>query len=437
MEYIRLNPARRGLVKPAAAWKWSSAIVNSAPVSAKLIMGWGSGSRLEVVGRSFDARVQPATISDGWVQPGLSRTSCKHRLRIGVCVGVRSSAVSPAVKEQAMNRYRLTALLILLLLFASAARAQSAKAQLTIEASGLEYDDILYSSADVAAHPPGSFDTDLTAIKAAALNGELGDVESRKRMVELLKEAGDPVQRAAMLAVSKIPVFGTLGLLVALNAERVRLHAEGTAMIKSMVEANRTEQRLGKWYHVVYLNGWTRREDVANQTVLIVKPDKNERIYLDLALQHYHKAPATDSPRTEASTRAMICAPSATVDRGAQALDGITTEIFQTTFNASQSSATITRYESSYTEPPKRTVTGDLIPFDCPAGTAHTGPPMPTDRVALYQTVTVTYGATVMSTLDEIGNIKQGDEDKALFEVPSGFKEVRPGDWRHGGFLPD
>jgi hypothetical protein len=43
VEYIRLNPARRGLVKPAAAWKWSRAIVNSAPVSAKLIMGGVQG----------------------------------------------------------------------------------------------------------------------------------------------------------------------------------------------------------------------------------------------------------------------------------------------------------------------------------------------------------------------------------------------------------
>jgi hypothetical protein len=292
-------------------------------------------------------------------------------------------------------------------------------------AGGLEYDQIAYRSADVAAHPPGSFDSDLAAIKTAVLNGELGTVASRKRMAELTKEALDPVRQVELRALSSLPGIGTLGLLIAMNAVKVHLHQEGAAMVKSMMDANRTEQRLGKWYHVVYLNGWTRREDVANQTVLIVKPDTNERIYLDLAMQTYYTTPATDSPRTEASTRAMMCAPSTTVDRGPQALDGITTEIFQTTFNASQSSAIITRYESSYTEPPKRTVTGDLIPFDCPAGTAHSGPPMPTDRVALYQTVTATFGTSVISSLEEIGNIKQGDEDKALFEVPPGFSEKR------------
>jgi hypothetical protein len=327
-----------------------------------------------------------------------------------------------------MNRSRLSALSILVLLFASAEGAYGAKAQLTSQVGGLEYDQIQYRNADGAAHPPGSFDTDLTAIQTAVLDGELGTVASRKRLAELRKEASDPLRRASMSALAQLPVFGRLGMLIAQKAaivERARLRVEGTAMVHSLFDAARAEERLGKWYHVVYLNGWTRREDVANQTVLIVKPDKNERIYLDLALQTYRTAPATDSAASAASTRAMLCAPSTTVDRGPQALDGITTEIFESTFTASHGSATVTRYESSYTEPPKRTVTGDLIPFDCPAGTAHTGPPMPTDRVALYQMMTVTYATSVMSTLEEVGNIQQGDQDKALFEIPSGFSKEK------------
>jgi hypothetical protein len=332
------------------------------------------------------------------------------------------------VKEQLMNRHRLSVLLILVLLIPSAERGQGAQAQVTNEAGGLEYDHIVYQSADAAAHSPGSFDKDLTAIKAAVLNGELGTVASRKRMAELLKEAKDPLRQAAMQGVLRIPGFSRLGLLIAEKAavaERARLYGEGTVITHALIDANRTEQRLGKWYHVVYLNGWTRREDVANQTVLIVKPDKNERIYLDLAVQTYRTTPATDSPGSAASTRAIMCSPSATVDRGAQTLDGISTEIFETTFTASQSTLTLTRYESSYTEPPKRSVVGDLVPFDCPAGTVHTGPPMPTDRVALYQTMTANYGTTVLSTLDEIGNIQRGDQDKALFDVPSGFDKEK------------
>ena len=51
---------------------------------------------------------------------------------------------------------------------------------------------------------------------------------------------------------------------------------------------------------------------------------------------------------------------------------------------------------------------------------------MPTDRVAVYQTVAVKYGSLVNASVDEVGNIKQGDEDPALFEVPAGFREKRP-----------
>lgn len=292
-------------------------------------------------------------------------------------------------------------------------------------ADGLEFDQIVYQNGDVAAHPPGSFAADLTAIKAAVLDGELGTAASRKRMAELLKEAQDPARIAAMSAAGAL--FGTLGALVATNAERAQLQKEGGAIEKSDADAAQAEKRLGKWYHVVYLGGWTRREDVANQTVLIVKPDTNERIYIDLATQTYYTMAATDPSQAQANTRAMLCAPSTTVDRGPQMLDGIATEIFQTTFTATQATATVTRYESTYIEPPKRTAAGALIPFDCPAGTEHTGPPMPTDRVALYQTMTVSYGASTMSTLEETGNLKQRDEDIQLFEVPPGFKEKRPG----------
>jgi hypothetical protein len=45
--------------------------------------------------------------------------------------------------------------------------------------------------------------------------------------------------------------------------------------------------------------------------------------------------------------------------------------------------------------------------------------------------VTTTFGTIVTSTLDEIGNVKKGDEDPALFEVPSGFTEKRPGPIHH------
>ena len=97
-----------------------------------------------------------------------------------------------------------------------------------------------------------------------------------------------------MLA-SQIPFVGTMGALIASNALKLKFIEAGKELGNSGIRAYQTEQRLGKWYHVVYLNGWTRREDVANQTVLIVKPDANQRIYLDLALQTYYTTPATDT----------------------------------------------------------------------------------------------------------------------------------------------
>jgi hypothetical protein len=295
-------------------------------------------------------------------------------------------------------------------------------------ASGLEYDEISFVNADAAAHPPGAFDGDLAAIKAAALNGQLGTVDARQRVARLTREASDPALKVAMMAAARAPGVGILAGLIATTALRAQFAAEGAAMGTEAHDAAINERRLGTWYHVVFLNGWTRREDVPNQTVLIVKQDKNERIHLDLATQTYYTTPSTDSPQTAASTRAMMCSPSTTVDRGAQTLDGVATEVFETTFTAPRLSVTVTRYASSYAEPPERTTTGDLIPFDCLATSAHTGPPMRTDRVALYQTMTVSNGAVSTSRLDEVGNVKQGNEDPALFEVPAGFKEKRPGD---------
>jgi hypothetical protein len=295
-------------------------------------------------------------------------------------------------------------------------------------AGGLEYDEISFVNADAAVHPPGAFDSDLAAIKTAALNGQLGTVDARQRVARLTREANDPALKAAMMAAARVPGVGILAGLIATTALRAQFAAEGAAMGTSVHDAFITEQRLGTWYHVVYLNDWTRREDVPNQTVLIVKPDKNQRIHLDLATQTYYTTPSTDSPQTAASTRAVMCSPSTTVDRGPKTLDGVATEAFETTFAAARMSVTVTRYASSYAEPPERTATGDLIPYDCLATAAHTGPPMPTDHIALYQTMTATNGAATTSRLDEIGNVKQGDEDKALFEVPAGFKEKSPGD---------
>jgi len=310
----------------------------------------------------------------------------------------------------------LCALGIILILGASAERAL---------ADGLEYDQIEFQSADVAAHPPGSFASDLSANESATLSGELGTADSRKRLAVLLTRANDPAQQAAMMLAAQIPIFGTLGMMVAQNAmraQRAHLQEEGKAIGSQMRDAQKAEQRLGKWYHVVYLNGWTRREDVANQTVLIIKPDQNKRIYLDLALQTYYTTPATDTPKSESDARAVLCSPSTTVDGGPHILDGITTELFTSTFTAPELTFTLTRYESQFTEPPKRDVAGNLIPFDCPAGSSHTGPPMPTDRVALYSSMLTSHGAMVVSTLEETGNVKQVDEDAALFEIPTGFK---------------
>jgi hypothetical protein len=296
-------------------------------------------------------------------------------------------------------------------------------------AGGLEYDEISFLNPDAAAHPPGAFDGDLAAIKTAVLAGQLGTVDERQRVARLKQEFSNPALKVAMMAAARAP--GGAGILAALILDatiRGKIAAEGAAMGTEVHDAYVTEQRLGKWYHVVFLNGWTRREDVPNQTVLIVKPDKNQRIHLDLATQTYYTTPSTDSPQTAASTRAVMCSPSTTLDRGPKTLDGAATEIFETSFAAPRMSVTVTRYASSYVEPPERTVTGDLIPFDCLSSAAHTGPSMLTDHIALYQTMTASNGAVTTSQLDEIGNVRQGDQDSALFEVPAGFKEKRPGD---------
>jgi hypothetical protein len=103
------------------------------------------------------------------------------------------------------------------------------------------------------------------------------------------------------------------------------------------------------------------------------------------------------------------------------------TDIFETTFDANGTSAVITRYESPFTEPPKRDVAGNLIPFDCPGGApTHTGPAMPIDRVALYQKVFMSSGSHSLTTVNEEGNIKRTDPEPALFEVPPGFVKKSP-----------
>jgi hypothetical protein len=288
------------------------------------------------------------------------------------------------------------------------------------EPSGLEYDQIRWNSADPASHPPGGFQTDLAAIKTALLNGELGSADSRKRVAEIFKEAADPKRRLEMSALGRIPGVGILGVLIASRAFEVKLRSELIGPVEAQVKAFRLEQQLGKWYHVTYFKGWTRREDVSNQTVLIVKPDQDKRIYLDLALKTYSTSSANKPGLSDASTRAVLCSPSTTVNRGVQVLDTVSTDIFETTFTGSSLSVVLTRYESPYTEPPKRDLDGNLIPLDCP-GATHTGPAMPIDRVALYEVTVTRAGARSLSTVAEEGNIAPTDPDPALFEVPDGF----------------
>jgi hypothetical protein len=303
-------------------------------------------------------------------------------------------------------------------------------ARASAEPTGLEYDQITWVSAELTAHQPGSFQSDLAAIKAALLNGELGSADSRKRVAEIFKEASDPAKRLEMSALGRIPGIGLLAVLIASNAQQVKLRSELRGPVEAQRAALRLEQQLGKWYHVTYLNGWTRREDVSNQTVLIVKPDQDTRIYLDLALQTFYTGPA-NAPASSASTHAMLCSPSTTVNRGAQVLDGVSTDIFETTFDANGTSVVITRYESPFTEPPKRDAAGNLIPFDCPSAPTHTGPAMPIDRVALYETMFVRFGSHSVTTVNEEGNIKRTDPEPALFEVPPGFVKKSPLDVIH------
>lgn len=298
-------------------------------------------------------------------------------------------------------------------------------ARANAEPSGLEYDQIRWVSADAIAHPPGAFQSDLTAIKAALLTGELGSADSRKRVQEIFQEATNPTRRLEMLALARIPGIGIYAAMIAANAQQTKVISELRTPQETMVRALRREQQLGKWYHVTYLHGWTRREDVSNQIAIIVKPDQDTRIYLDLALKTYYTTPVNRPGISDASTRAVTCSPSTTVNRGVQVLDGVSTDIIETTFAPNGGSVVITRYESPYTEPPKRDFDGNLVPLDCP-GAAHTGPAMPVDRVALYASMIYHAGSHTVSTVDEEGNIARIDPDPALFEVPPGFVKKNP-----------
>jgi hypothetical protein len=299
-------------------------------------------------------------------------------------------------------------------------------ARVSAEPTGLEYDQIRWVSADPAtSHVPGTFQSDLAAIKDALLNGELGSAEARKRIAEIYKEASDPARRLEMMAIGRIPGVGILAVLIASRAENARLRSELSSPLNAQVKAFQLEQQLGKWYHVTYRNGWTRREDVSNQAVVIVKPDQDKRIHLDLALRTYYTSAANGPGSTDASTRAVICSPSTTVNRGVKVLDGVSTDIFETTFDANGKSVVMTRYESPFTEPPRRDFDGNLVPLDCP-GATHTGPAMPIDRVAMFETIVLHAGANTGSNADEVGDIKRTDPDPALFEVPPGFAQKSP-----------
>jgi len=295
------------------------------------------------------------------------------------------------------------------------------------DATGLEYDQIRWVSADQASHPPGAFQSDLAAIKDALVNGELGSADSRMRVEQIYKEAADPTRRLELMALGRIPGAGILAVLIVLNAEKAKLRSEMISPMEATRNAALLEQKLGKWYHVTYLKGWTRREDVSNQTAIIVKPDQDTRIYLDLALRTYYTSSANTPGASDASQRAVLCSPSTTVNRGVKVLDGVSTNIFETTFDSGGRSVVFTRYESPFTEPPKRDYDGNLIPLDCP-GAAHAGPAMPVDRVALYESIIFHVGSQSSSTVDEEGNIAPTDPDPALFEVPPGFVKKSPQD---------
>ena len=341
-------------------------------------------------------------------------------------------------------------------------------------APNIAYDEIVKFVVSGTPPPIGSFDTDYAAIAAPKVAATAKPAAAKKRglfggIVGALAGGGDPASAIAGNAAGN-------AMADAGDAMAVRI---GDGMFAGMA-AGLARFTNGSLLHYAYYNGYERIDDVQSNTATILKCVQHQRIALDLANKTYRientDAESSDSGRDRASvnsssrgctpakaprsipgtavmsmtstTRALAPAKaSGILARGyastnSMAIEKATGSCKNMSFSVAQTTY-LSDYPiaSAYCPLPKairhpQAVTEMMPP---PEGCKLTpvlhasGPTVPTDRLALYQLMTMggasanaqSVGPGGMSFLTERGNVKTlGATDASLFEIPADYKKA-------------
>lgn len=230
-----------------------------------------------------------------------------------------------------------------------------------------------------------------------------------------------------------------------------------------------------------YLNNMERDDDVKNQTGTITIADKQEIIHLDYGAKTYWIStpnpnatmPPMAAPQPQAQQSmappqpgtAKVAITVATTSLGSKNLGGVDTDGYQITFKIVSTNATgsckngtfetsLIEFVSSYPEPQLHyPMPAHMMPrpsaqaLEAPEAAAmgpgctpkvtarvHQGPTAPSDRLVMWELLTLNMGTGTgrgggFATVIERGDVKPlGAGDAGLFAPPAGFKQVQSQD---------
>lgn len=339
----------------------------------------------------------------------------------------------------------------------------------------IAYDEIVRFVVSGTPPPIGSFDTDYAAIAApkTAVTAKPAAAAQKKRglfggIVSALVRGGDPASA----------IVGNAAGNAAADAGDAMATRMGGGMFEGML-AGFARFTNGTLLHYAYYNGYERIDDVQNNTATILKCAQHQRIALDLTKKTYHienpdgdtnetardranDAPSpgcmpSKAPRVMPGTAVMsiasttkVLAPAKQsgilahgyVSTNSMAIEKATGSCRNASFGVAQT-AYFSDYPiaHAYCALPKsvrhpETVTEMMPP---PEGCKITpvmhasGPMLPSDRLALYQLMTMGGNGSSapgmpgggVSFVTERGNIKTlGTVDASLFEIPADYKKA-------------
>ncbi|HYZ17744.1 MAG TPA: hypothetical protein VE591_15140 [Candidatus Acidoferrum sp.] len=337
-------------------------------------------------------------------------------------------------------------------------------------APGLAYDEVVRVIVNESPPPPGGFQADLAAARAATPS-PLAQAPKPARRPGLGSIAG-AILSGNPNAIGNAAASEALGSAVQASLQRTMSGA--FAPLATMV----SEFLQPHIMHYSYWNGWERVDDLGAQTATIRKCDIGQTVQLDLAKRTY----SVSGAQTSASSAAPAPAPSVGRNRTSgppqepgtanatltlttrtlptQRIENEPTSGYETTTTFTMSNATgscrngsgtiqSVEYLPTITRPsvtacPIRSSALPERPTEVvapPAGgcrptfsATNNGPVPPSGRLTLYSLVRLSaVGASpapqasggALGFLTERGNLRTlGQADAALFEIPQGFTKV-------------